>query len=111
MDKEYLKPKEVAEMLDVHPMTVYRMIKSGAINVVTLPTPTNKKKRYRIHIAEINNLLTKNNSYDGDRDPQNQKDPGSGGDPIPALGDPGGDTPRLEQEDPQDDVPVQQPSW
>ena len=107
MNKEYLKPKEVAKILRVHPVTIYRMIKSNAIKVSILPTPTNQKKRYRIHRDEVNKLLNKT-PYDGNRNPQNQEDSRSGGNPISAVGSSGGNTPGLESTPQQDNVPIQE---
>lgn len=56
MDKEFLSVLEFANLLDLHPNTIYKAIQSGRINAFRL-TGT-KKSAWRIPRTEITRLAT-----------------------------------------------------
>jgi len=54
-ENEFLSIKEFAQLLNVHPNTIRRAIKSGRINAVKISAGT-LKPIYRIFRGEINRL-------------------------------------------------------
>ena len=54
--RDVMTPKQVAEYLQLHPMTIYRYIKQGKIPAAKIG------RRYRIKKENVDKLLTETNA-------------------------------------------------